>query len=65
MFPWYVGGVVMCCHVMWYEVVCLVPRSREDGQRGWLRDVILCNVKSCDVMWCHVMSCHVVSCDVM
>ena len=20
------GGDVMCCHVMWYDVMCLVPR---------------------------------------
>ena len=50
LFPWW------GCHVVGFEVT-------NDGQCGWLRDVMLCDVMSCDVMWCHVMS--VMSCRVM
>ena len=44
------GGDVMCCHVMWYDAMCLVPRGREDRQCAWLQDVMLCDVMLCDVM---------------
>ena len=44
------GGDVMCCDVMWYDAMCLVPRGREDRQCAWLQDVMLCDVMLCDVM---------------
>ena len=45
----------MCCGVMWYDGMWLVSKCGEDGQCGWSRDVMLCDVVSCRVMSCPVM----------
>ena len=60
-----VSLVVMCCDVMWYDVMCLVARLdevmwlvvrwREVSQCGWLRDVMSCDVIECGVTWCDMM----------
>ncbi len=68
------SGDVMCCHVMWYDVMWLVARCHAMRCHVMWCDVMRCHVTWCEVrgdvmrrhvMWCDVMYCHVMWPDVM